>query len=81
MTNEDRDSDVTLGEVNRNVTRVESSLKDSLKELVTKTEFNTLVKRVADLESSAKSRYGNWVAALGIIVPSGIAVYSLLKGA
>lgn len=79
--NDDRDSDVTLGEVNRNVTRVETSVRESLKDLVTKTEFKGLVDRVAVLETASKGRFGSWVAVLGILIPSFIAVYSLLKGA
>lgn len=77
---EDRDSDVTLGEVNRNVNRVELSVKEALAGLVTKTEFNSLVERVKELEASGRSRFGNWVSVLGIIIPSVIAVYALLKG-
>lgn len=76
---EDRDSDVTLGEVNRNVNRVEKSVRDSLAGLVTKTEFNGLVERVKELEAATKSRFGNVVSVLGIIVPSVLAIYALLN--
>lgn len=76
---EDRDSDVTLGEVNRNVNRVEKSVRDSLAGLVSKTEFNGLVERVKELEAATKSRFGNVVSVLGIIVPSVLAIYALLN--
>jgi len=78
---EDRDSEVTLGEVNRNVNRVEGSFIAAIRDLVTKTEFGYLVARVEVLEATQKSRFGNWVSVLGIIIPSCIAIYALLKGA
>lgn len=77
---EDRDSEITLGEVNRNVTRIEGSFLAAIQSLVTKTEFGYLVTRVEALEAAQKSRFGNWVSVLGIIIPSVIAVYALLKG-
>jgi len=85
MTLDERpDTDVTLGEVNRNLKDFRQDVKDELKEIklgfVTKDQFDALVARVAELEANAKSRATTWLAVAGIVIPSLLVVWQALRG-
>ncbi|MGN8049538.1 hypothetical protein ACTJKO_07575 [Curtobacterium sp. 22159] len=85
MTLDERpDTDVTLGEVNRNLKDFRKDVKDELKEIktgfVTKDQHDALVARVAELEANAKSRVTTWLAVAGIVIPSLLVVWQALRG-
>lgn len=69
------DADITLGEVNRNVIRVEKAFTAALEKVITKAEFDALVARVKDIEESGKSKLTNTIAISAIIISAGLSIY------
>ncbi|UFU14647.1 hypothetical protein LQK89_02795 [Curtobacterium sp. C1] len=92
------DTDITLGEVNRNVIRVESAMKESAKQYATRVEMAAIDRRVTSLEQASatredvqdvrdliqdvkdglKSKGTTYLALAGIIVPSAVAIWSVI---
>lgn len=79
MPDERPDSDITLGEVNRNLNQFRSDVKDDLKEIktgfVSKDQHDSLVGRVAELENSQKSKITNSIAIVAIVVSAGLSIW------
>jgi hypothetical protein len=82
MTDGSPDSDVTLGEVNRNLRDFKEDIKGEIRGIrdgfVSKETFLALQREVQELKESARFRLGSWISTAGIVISAGVAIWAVV---